>query len=108
MSPAYIEHSASIASIPSSVTSTAFLQTADEVALRRSSTASEVSAISTSTGTIPTEGRLPVLTVNSSRPTLDQLRRAVSLPVTRIPAWTSVEDWTKQVDEHKNHGAQTM
>jgi len=110
MPPAYIEHSASLASIPSSITSSVFLQTADELALRRFSTASEISTTPTSNNTISTEGRLPILTIKPSRPTIDTPRRAISLPVSGIPAWTSVEEWTRQTHEsqHKNHGAQTM
>lgn len=111
MSPAYIEHSASLASIPSSITSSVFLQTADELALRRFSTASEISTTPTSNTTISTEGQLPILTLKPSRPTIDISRRTVSLPISCIPAWTSVEEWTRQTHEsqqNKNHGAQTM
>jgi hypothetical protein len=112
-SPADNEHSASVTSIPSSVTSDVFLRTADELALRRfsmasssslltspvvlqpaddlalrrPSTASEISVASITASTMSTEGRPPILTIDSPPPAI------------RTPSWTTVEEWTKQTEQ---------
>ncbi|KAH0144345.1 hypothetical protein KCU67_g13128, partial [Aureobasidium melanogenum] len=75
---------ASEASNSSPVTSTAYMPTADDLALRRPSTDSGISIASTAASTLSTEGRPPILTINSSP------------PVIRNPAWTSIEKWTEQ------------
>jgi hypothetical protein len=118
MSPAENEYSTSVTSIPFSVTSDVFLRTADELALRRfsvastsslltssvilqpaddlalrrPSTASEVSATSMSASTMSTEGRPPILTIDSPPPAI------------RTPSWSTVEEWTEQtrISEQKN------
>jgi hypothetical protein len=81
-------YSASEASNSSPIISTAFLQTADDLALRRHSIASDISVVSTSASTMSIGGHLPILTVGSSQ------------PVFQIPTWTSVEEWTKQAPEN--------
>ncbi|KAI4748306.1 hypothetical protein E4T50_01341 [Aureobasidium sp. EXF-12298] len=58
--------------------------TADDLALRRPSTDSEISITSTAASTLSTEGRPPTLTIDSP------------LPVIRNPTWTSIEKWTRQ------------
>jgi hypothetical protein len=87
--PADNGYSASEASNSSSIISTAFLQTADDLALRRHSIASEVSVASTSTSTTSIGGRLSILTTGSSQ------------PVFHTPTWTSVDEWTKQAPENE-------
>ncbi|KAH0386406.1 hypothetical protein KCU89_g17091, partial [Aureobasidium melanogenum] len=58
--------------------------TADDLALRRPSTDSEISITSTAASTLSTERRPPTLTIDSP------------LPVIRNPTWTSIEKWTRQ------------
>jgi hypothetical protein len=89
LSPADNGSSASEASNSSSIISTPFLQTAEDLALRRHSIASEVYVVSTSTSTTSTGGRPPMLIVGSSH------------PVFHTPNYTSVEEWNKQAPENE-------
>jgi hypothetical protein len=89
LSPADNKYSASEASNSSSIISTALLQTADDLALRRHSIASEISVASTSTSTASIGGRPPMLVVGSSQ------------PVFYTPNYASVDEWTKQAPENE-------
>ena len=90
LSPADDKYSASEASNFSSITSAAYLPTADDLNLRRPSAASEISVTSTIASVLSAGGRPPILTINSPS------------QVFRTPTWANIEEWTKQTIHDDN------
>lgn len=97
LSPSYTDNkcSASSASDYPSIAPTAYIPTADDLALRRPSTDSEISIASTAASTM-SAGRLPPIPV-------------VNHPsqITSDCSWTIIEEWTKRTHDDKPQQQET-